>query len=152
MGFSAIPANLDQEIFSGARGIIKVNGEEVGQWTGMSFDETIENILFVQGGNPDPAAAVPVGRNWNFTLDYQQMVHTDPVGRKLLPGSSAEALLGWPVMEIDVLDAMTDDVICTFRGKPAGFSGSFGARTLMGINQRWVGLGLIWASEQSAAS
>lgn len=141
-------ANLHQKILSGARGIVKLSGEEIGHVTQVNATVNFENIVFVEAGTPIPQAIVPVGQSVEFSCGYVKLIDEDPYGRGFLPRSEAEAIVGWPEMEIEIVDAVTDTAICTIMGAmPSGFNFDFGARTLCAVNQRWQARYVIWPAE-----
>lgn len=142
-------ADLHQKILSGARGIVKLEGNELGHVTDVNMNATYENIVFAEVGTPISPAIVPVGHGVDFSCGYVKLLTEDPHGKRLLPKSEAEAILGWPEMEIEIVDKITDEVMCRIVGcMPQSIGFQFGARTLCGVNQRWQARYVVWPSEE----
>jgi hypothetical protein len=128
---------------------VRIQDEEIGHVTDVNLNVTQENIVFAECGTPISPAIVPVGYGVDFSCGFSKIIAEDPQGKNLLPRSEAEAILGWPEMEIEIVDKITDEPICRIFGcMPRGFSFQFGARTLCGQNQQWQARYVVWPSEE----
>jgi hypothetical protein len=142
-------SDLHQKIFHGARGIVKLQDREIGHVTDVNLNNNFENIVFAECGSPISPAIVNVGYGVDISVGYSKLITEDPVGNAMLPKSEAEAMQGWPEMEMELVDSITDDPICRIVGcMPQSVGMNFGARTLCGVNQRWQARYIVWASEE----
>lgn len=139
--------SLGNDIFSGARARLYLNGVLVGHMTEVSGRLTLQQLPLEECGSPIAQAIVTVGSQVELSCAFVRLVTKDAAGQ-LLPKMNDADMLDWEEMTAVVHDLKTDKPMYQVGGvKPTTFNFQVTARGMVGQNMTWIGRTMQQTSE-----
>jgi len=131
----------DSKVFSGVRGLLKIDGVTVGWLAGASGSTNLQQTPLEVCNNVDVEEYVTTGRNHSGSMETVRLVDRDLVSIGLLPGggASSAAVASFTGKTAQICDTVTDKVLVQMEGlKLTSYNWSMAARGIVMDNAAWV--------------